>query len=71
MKSINLCGSPLYGIAISSVLDTDTDPDHVVHVRTERDPQQYTWTKHVRFVDAKSGVVIGELLNVYHEDSAC
>lgn len=65
MPTVNLYGSEIFGIAITEALGK-TPPDHLIRVETHRDPQDYDYIKTIRFLDAKSGALIGELTNAYH-----
>ena len=73
MKSLNLCGNAVFGIAISEVLSITSKPDtqhRSVRVTMDREHEQAACLKNIRFTDPKSGVVLGELLNAYHEEHA-
>ena len=71
MKSLNLCGGAIFGIAISNVLSITDQPEsqeQSVVVAMERDVEQIACLRNVRFLEPKSRTVIGELLNVYREE---
>lgn len=71
MKSLNLCGGSVFGIAISDVLSITDKPEtqeRIVLVTMDRSHEQPECLRNVRFLDPKSGTVIGELLNAYREE---